>query len=34
MAEFHAPTKEDAIALFESIDNKFPHGTLGDDKWY
>lgn len=34
MAAIHEPTKEEAIALFESIEKKFPHGTLGDDKWY
>jgi hypothetical protein len=34
MAEFHEPTKEDAFALFEAIQQKFPNETLGDDKWY
>ncbi len=34
MIEFHEPTKEEAVALFESIEQKFPHETLGDDKWY
>jgi len=34
MAELHQPTKEDAVALFQSIEQKFPHRTLGDDKWY
>jgi hypothetical protein len=34
MAEFQEPTKEDAIALFEEIQKKFPSGTLGEDKWY
>lgn len=34
MAAIYEPTKEDAIALFEAIQRKFPNGTLGDDKWY
>ena len=34
MAEQQEPTKEDAVALFEAIETKFPSGTLGDDKWY
>jgi hypothetical protein len=34
MATFQGPTSEDAIALFEVIQKKFPHKTLGDDKWY
>lgn len=28
------PTKDEAITLFESVEEKFPHETLGDDKWY
>ena len=28
------PTVEEAIALFESIEEKFPRNTLGEDKWY
>ena len=28
------PTTEESIALFEAIERKFPHATLGDDKWY
>jgi hypothetical protein len=28
------PTPEQAIALFKDIENKFPHSTLGEDKWY
>jgi hypothetical protein len=34
MAPIHEPTKEDAIALFEEIQKKFPSRNLGDDKWY
>ena len=29
-----APTKQDAIALFHSIEKHFPSQTLGSDKWY
>jgi len=32
--EFHEPTKADAFALFEVIQQKFPSSSLGDDKWY
>jgi hypothetical protein len=28
------PTTEEAIALFAAIEKKFPHNTLGEDKWY
>lgn len=28
------PTKEETIALFNSIEQHFPAKTLGDDKWY
>jgi chromosome segregation ATPase len=28
------PTKEAAVELFEAIETKFPHKTLGEDKWY
>jgi len=34
MAEMQEPTVEEALALFEAIEQKFPHETLGDDKWY
>jgi hypothetical protein len=34
MAEFHEPTQEEAVALFQIIEQKFPNGTLGDGKWY
>lgn len=34
MAEFAEPTKADAFALFSAIEKKFPHSTVGDDKWY
>jgi len=27
-------TPEEAIALFEALENKFPHKSLGDDRWY
>ncbi|KUJ10211.1 uncharacterized protein LY89DRAFT_710930 [Mollisia scopiformis] len=28
------PSEQDAVALFEDVQKKFPHNTLGDDKWY
>lgn len=28
------PTKEEAIALFDSIEKHFPAKTLGSDKWF
>jgi hypothetical protein len=28
------PTDEEALALFEALEEKFPSKTLGDDKWY
>lgn len=34
MANTREPTEEEAITLFEAIEKTFPHGTLGDDKWY
>ena len=27
-------TSKEAIELFEAVERKFPHKTLGDDKWY
>jgi len=29
-----APSAGEAITLFKAIESKFPHETLGDDKWY
>ncbi|KAH8598285.1 hypothetical protein B0O99DRAFT_58431 [Bisporella sp. PMI_857] len=29
-----SPTEQDAVALFEALEFKFPHRTLGNDKWY
>jgi hypothetical protein len=34
MSTIHEPTAEEAVALFEAIEKKFPHKTLGEDKWY
>lgn len=34
MSTYKDPTPEEAIALFKEIEAKFPHKTLGDDKWY
>ncbi|KAK0123752.1 hypothetical protein ONS95_008759 [Cadophora gregata] len=34
MATIHEPTKEEAVALFEAIETKFPHKTVGEDAWY
>jgi hypothetical protein len=34
MSNFREPTAEDVLTLFAEIENKFPHNTLGDDKWY
>ncbi|KAF8853274.1 hypothetical protein BDZ45DRAFT_598791 [Acephala macrosclerotiorum] len=34
MAVAQDPTKDEAIALFESIEKKFPHKTVGNDTWY
>ncbi|TAQ85424.1 hypothetical protein B7494_g6246 [Chlorociboria aeruginascens] len=28
------PTTKEALALFEAVEKKFPHATIGDDKWY
>jgi len=28
------PTAEQATALFQALEERFPHKTLGDDKWY
>jgi hypothetical protein len=28
------PTEDEALALFKSIEEKFPSKTLGNDKWY
>jgi hypothetical protein len=30
----HDPTDEEALALFQTVEEKFPSKTLGDDKWY
>lgn len=32
--EINKPTKEKAVELFKAIETKFPHRTLGGDKWY
>ncbi|PVH74623.1 hypothetical protein DL98DRAFT_519158 [Cadophora sp. DSE1049] len=34
MATTHEPTKEEAVSLFEAIENKFPHKTVGGNTWY
>jgi hypothetical protein len=34
MASVQEPTVEQAIALFEAIEQKYPHKTLGKDTWY
>jgi hypothetical protein len=34
MATYRAPTADDAIALFEELQQKFPRKTVGDDIWY
>jgi hypothetical protein len=34
MTTFREPTAEDATVLFEELEKKFPHETLGNDKWY
>jgi hypothetical protein len=34
LKEINKPTVEKAIVLFEAIETKFPHKTLGEDKWY
>jgi len=34
MVTIHEPTVDEAVALFQAIEEKFPHKTLGDDKWY
>lgn len=28
------PITEEAIALFEAIEKKFPHKSVGEDRWY
>jgi hypothetical protein len=32
--DINKPTKESTIDLFKAIETKFPHKTLGEDKWY
>jgi len=27
-------TAEEAVSLFEALESKFPHNSLGHDKWY
>ncbi|CZR67644.1 uncharacterized protein PAC_17543 [Phialocephala subalpina] len=34
MAAPRGPTKDETIALFQSIEKKFPNKTVGDDIWY
>ena len=34
MATIHEPTADEAVALFHAIEEKFPHKTVGKDKWY
>lgn len=34
MATYQAPIAEDAITLFEELEKKFPHKTLGNNIWY
>ncbi|KAL2075076.1 hypothetical protein VTL71DRAFT_18 [Oculimacula yallundae] len=34
MATYREPTEEEAFTLFEAVDTKFPHNTLGEDAWY
>lgn len=34
MATIREPTPEEAIILFKAIEERFPHKTVGDDKWY
>ncbi|EKD15722.1 uncharacterized protein L3040_004027 [Drepanopeziza brunnea f. sp. 'multigermtubi'] len=34
MATFQEPTRGDAQALFEGVEEKFPNKTVGDDIWY
>lgn len=28
------PTEEEALELFKAVEEKFPSGTIGHDKWY
>jgi hypothetical protein len=32
--ELAKPSKEKAVDLFKKVEEKFPHKTLGEDKWY
>ncbi|KAG4432305.1 hypothetical protein IFR05_012212 [Cadophora sp. M221] len=34
MTTLHEPTKAEAVALFEAIEKKFPHKTVGGGAWY
>lgn len=34
MATTAEPTKEEAVSLFEAVEKKFPHKTVGEDTWY
>ncbi|EPE33558.1 AhpD-like protein [Glarea lozoyensis ATCC 20868] len=34
MTSYTPPTEQDTIALLQAIEAKFPHKTLGSDKWY
>lgn len=34
LLNFEEPSVDGALALFKAIENKFPHKTVGDNKWY
>ena len=34
MSDSAGPTAEEATALFQSLEQKFPSKTLGEDRWY
>jgi len=34
MATTAEPTKGEAVSLFEAVEKKFPHKTVGEDTWY
>ena len=34
MSSYSEPTADQAVDLFQAIEKKFPHASLGEDKWY
>jgi hypothetical protein len=34
MSTYSEPTAEQAVALFQEIEKRFPHNSVGEDMWY